>query len=209
MYSFPVGLAGSDAFVEIQLIPRRRNSAFPIADWTPRLASLASADEVYRLDFRLLQNPSCQVTKLSDLAIDLRACQGNCMNWVLFSRENLFQQVAIPACHQAFAPDVDNGIEYWRRPGKTERGTSATVNYEGSGVFYVFSTAADPFEELTGYSKFHAHVLLNHNGDFKAAAKALARRGYGRPCRRRHRRVSRTERNRGCRDRRQRARVRR
>jgi putative DNA primase/helicase len=73
-----------------------------------------------------------------------------------------------------------DGIEYWRRPGKTERGTSATVNYEDSGVFYVFSTAADPFEELTGYSKFHAHVLLNHNGDFKAAARGLAQEGFGR-----------------------------
>jgi hypothetical protein len=66
--------------------------------------------------------------------------------------------------------------EFWRRPGK-ERGISATTNYAGSGYLYVFSTST-LFEPQVGISKFAAYTFLEHNGDFAAAAKALAARGY-------------------------------
>jgi len=62
--------------------------------------------------------------------------------------------------------------EHWRRPGKNE-GISATVNYKDFNLLYVFSTNT-PFETEHGYSKFSAHALLNFNGDFQAAARALA-----------------------------------
>lgn len=71
-----------------------------------------------------------------------------------------------------------NETDQWCRPGKS-RGLSATTNHQNSDVLFVFSSNADPFEEGKGYSKFHAYALLNHYGDFSAAARALARRGYG------------------------------
>jgi Bifunctional DNA primase/polymerase, N-terminal len=70
--------------------------------------------------------------------------------------------------------------EYWTRPGKAD-GVSATANYENSGLLYVFSSNAQPFEEQRGYSKFTAYAQLNHGGNFFAAAKELSRRGYGKP----------------------------
>jgi hypothetical protein len=69
-------------------------------------------------------------------------------------------------------------IEDWRRPGKGD-GISGTVNYAGTGLFYAFSTNAFPFEEGEGYSKFRAYAVLNHDGDFLKAAKALKEKGYG------------------------------
>jgi hypothetical protein len=66
--------------------------------------------------------------------------------------------------------------EFWRRPGK-ELGISATTNYASSGYLYVFSTST-LFEPQVGISKFAAYTFLEHNGDFAAAAKALAARGY-------------------------------
>lgn len=69
------------------------------------------------------------------------------------------------------------GTEYWRRPGKRE-GISATVNFGGSDLLYVFSSST-PLEPDTGYSKFAAYAHLNHDGDFTAAARALAEQGYG------------------------------
>ena len=69
--------------------------------------------------------------------------------------------------------------DQWRRPGKA-RGSSATTNFGGSELLFVFSSNASPFEECRAYSKFHAYALLNHEGDFHSAARALARRGYGR-----------------------------
>jgi Bifunctional DNA primase/polymerase, N-terminal len=66
----------------------------------------------------------------------------------------------------------------WRRPGKRE-GQSATTNFARSGLFHVFTSNAPPFEADTSYTPFSAYALLEHGGDFKAAARALQQEGYG------------------------------
>jgi hypothetical protein len=80
--------------------------------------------------------------------------------------------------------DRTNGpVTYWTRPGKNS-GTSATTGYckgESGDLLHVFSSQAPPFKDHESYSKFAAFTLLNHNGDFRAAAKALAAQGYGMP----------------------------
>ena len=65
--------------------------------------------------------------------------------------------------------------EYWRRPGKTS-GWSATLK---DGVFFVFSSSAAPFEPQTAYAPFSVYTVLEHQGDFAAAASALRHAGYG------------------------------
>lgn len=75
-------------------------------------------------------------------------------------------------------PGTDD-TERWIRPDKDD-GCSATTNFEGSDLLYVFSSNADPFEDEMAYSKFHAFALLEHDGDFSEAAIELKRRGYGR-----------------------------
>ena len=65
--------------------------------------------------------------------------------------------------------------EYWRRPGKTS-GSSATLK---DGVFYVFSSSAAPFEPDRPYAPFSVYALLEHGGDFVAAATALRAEGFG------------------------------
>lgn len=66
---------------------------------------------------------------------------------------------------------------YWRRPGKDES-WSATTNYKGSDLLYVFSTST-PFESERGYGRFAAYAVLEHGGDFTKAAAALADKGFG------------------------------
>jgi len=68
--------------------------------------------------------------------------------------------------------------ENWCRPGK-DFGTSATANFENSGLFYVFSSNAEPFDSEQAYNKFQAYTLLEHDGDYTAAARKLAQQGYG------------------------------
>jgi putative DNA primase/helicase len=70
-------------------------------------------------------------------------------------------------------------VDHWRRPGK-RAGISATTNYAGSDLFYVFSSST-PFQPEQGYSKFRAFAILHQDGNFQAAAKALADRGFGSP----------------------------
>ena len=69
-----------------------------------------------------------------------------------------------------------DGNELWRRPGKDSGGHSAT--FDGH-VFYVFSSNAAPFESERGYNGFQVYALLEHRGDFTAAARALLDKGYG------------------------------
>jgi P4 family phage/plasmid primase-like protien len=78
---------------------------------------------------------------------------------------------------------------YWKRPDKEDRGWSATTgkchNKDGHELLAVFSSNADPFPGPSAgrlcsvHTKFGAYGLLNHHGDFKAAAQALASEGYG------------------------------
>ncbi|MCE9586617.1 bifunctional DNA primase/polymerase [Candidatus Uhrbacteria bacterium] len=72
--------------------------------------------------------------------------------------------------------EVDS--DQWCRPGKSE-GVSGTTGFAGSDLLFVFSSNAEPFEQGCWYTKFHAYALLNHGGDFQAAARDLARQGYG------------------------------
>lgn len=71
------------------------------------------------------------------------------------------------------------GKSLWRRPGK-DQGWSATTNYANSDLLYVFSSST-VFKAERGYNKFSAYAILNHGGDFGAAAGELARQGYGTP----------------------------
>lgn len=76
------------------------------------------------------------------------------------------------------------GEDTWRRPGGS--GTTASTKH---GALVVFSTNAHPLESIDSgdgaYSKFAALAILQHGGDYSAAAKALASKGYGSQRRRR------------------------
>lgn len=69
------------------------------------------------------------------------------------------------------------GAATWRRPGKNI-GISATTGRNDGDNLYVFSTST-PFDTEKPYSKFAAYTLLEHSGDWAAAARALRRNGYG------------------------------
>ena len=45
----------------------------------------------------------------------------------------------------------------------------------------MFSSSASPFDADGKYNKFSAYALLNHGGDYSAAARELANQGYGAP----------------------------
>ena len=57
--------------------------------------------------------------------------------------------------------------------------TRAGVPRCGTGVFYVFSSNAAPFEPNQAYSPFAVYALLEHQGDFAQAASALRDEGFG------------------------------
>lgn len=48
-------------------------------------------------------------------------------------------------------------------------------------IFKMFTTNAHPFEEEKAYSPFAVYTLLEHNGDYAAAASELYKQGYGDP----------------------------
>ena len=68
----------------------------------------------------------------------------------------------------------------WTRPGKNRRdGASATTGHSTDrDRLFVFSTST-VFQINTPYTKFGAYTVLNHGGDYHAAAVALKQAGYG------------------------------
>lgn len=68
-------------------------------------------------------------------------------------------------------------VTYWRRPDK-DRGISATTGHCKGLYVFTSSTAFRPNES---YTKFGAYAAIHHGGDHAAAARALAKEGYGEP----------------------------
>lgn len=93
----------------------------------------------------------------------------------LFNQTASWEDILIPHGWQLVRTIGTEG--YWRRPGKDNPGISATTNHQGHDLLYVFSTST-VFETERGYTKFQAYTLLNHQGDFSAAARTLAEVGY-------------------------------
>jgi hypothetical protein len=86
---------------------------------------------------------------------------------------------AILSTHGWVVVEHRNGIDYLRRPGKAGRAYSGTLGAVAPNVFYVFTTNGQPFQGGHGYKPFSVYGLLEHGGDFKAAARALVAGGYG------------------------------
>jgi hypothetical protein len=84
-----------------------------------------------------------------------------------------------------WARQLESERGFIRRPGKGD-GISATVGLivskkASTPLLYVFTSNAPPLEQGQCYDKFGTFARLNHGGDFKAAARALATAGYGKP----------------------------
>jgi hypothetical protein len=62
-----------------------------------------------------------------------------------------------------------------RRPGKADGWSASLIDGK---ILYVFSTNTE-FEPECGYTIFAVYAILEHGGDFRAAAKDLAAHGYG------------------------------
>lgn len=92
----------------------------------------------------------------------------------LYNQRVFWQEVLEP--HGWTLVRVCGCTGYWCRPGK-DFGISATTNYQGWDLLYVFSTST-LFEVGRWYSKFHAYTILEHQGNFAAAASTLAQQGY-------------------------------
>lgn len=71
-----------------------------------------------------------------------------------------------------------NGKGLWTRPGKSLKdGHSASWDHQGNKHFVVFSSSAGI--EPGAYDLFGLYARLHHGGDFKAAAIAAGKSGYG------------------------------
>lgn len=90
----------------------------------------------------------------------------------IFNREATWADVLLPHGWTDAGWGTDQE-QFWLRPGGHSN-QSASANYKGSGLLYIFSSEADPFEAGETYSKFAAYTLLNHEGDYSAAASELA-----------------------------------
>lgn len=95
-----------------------------------------------------------------------------------YNRQTSLEEMAALLTRHGWAVSARRGdVLLLRRPGK-DRGVSATLGYV-PGKLFVFSTNAHPFADGRAYDAFSIYALLEHGGDWRAAARALADLGYG------------------------------
>ena len=89
----------------------------------------------------------------------------------LFNAQASWEEILKPH-GWVYVGEGEQDESFWLRPGGHSN-WSASTNYEGTDLLYVFSTEAEPFEAETAYSKFAAYTMLNHDGDYAASAAEL------------------------------------
>ncbi|MCZ0207935.1 DUF927 domain-containing protein [Streptomyces sp. UMAF16] len=77
-----------------------------------------------------------------------------------------------------FRPITTRGSETYWGWADGVGGVKATTGRDEHDRLWVFATGSE-FQAEVPYSKFGAYALLHHGGDHKAAARELARQGYG------------------------------
>jgi hypothetical protein len=93
-----------------------------------------------------------------------------------FSRSTSWGDILAPHGFKRVGGTAE-GEEFWLRPGGSSR-WSLTTNYDGSGLLYAFSPNCG-LDTNRGLNKFSVFATLNHGGDFSAATRDLAARGFG------------------------------
>ena len=101
-----------------------------------------------------------------------------------FSRRGTWEETGLFTAGWTWGRELDEDKGFIRRPGKEGIGISGSLGMisspaNGWPLFWSFSTNCHPFEPNTSYSRFAVFAQLKHNGNFSAAAKALAQAGYG------------------------------
>lgn len=87
-----------------------------------------------------------------------------------------WESLLLPLGWQLVRTD-EKGEGYWRHPGKRGPTHSATTNADGANRLFCFSASTGlPIERYL--TRFEFYVWWYHGGDFSAAARALAERGY-------------------------------
>ena len=72
---------------------------------------------------------------------------------------------------------TQQGIQYWRRPGKTD-GISASTNWKTYDLFFPFTSSMPPLVPTKGYTKFAFLAATKYDNNFEACAKALVMENY-------------------------------
>lgn len=139
--------------------------------WSPIVVSLAEHEALLRIARSLDDRPGPRAGR-AGRAADTGGRPGDpLVAWGDWSK------ILLP--HQWEQCGGHGDVIHWRRPGKEKGSHSATTGHcvtaGGVDLLHVFSSNASPFESGQAYDKFAVYALLNHSGDFSAAARALAK----------------------------------
>ncbi len=100
-----------------------------------------------------------------------------------FNHRGTWEESGLFAAGWVWSVELGDDRGLVRRPDK-KNGTSGSLGIctskaNGWPLFHCFTSSAAPFEADHNYDRFGILARLKHNGDFKAAARALAEAGYG------------------------------
>jgi putative DNA primase/helicase len=95
----------------------------------------------------------------------------------IFNALASWDDVLIPLGWSRIGKQRENGMQFWRRPGKKE-GISASTNYKGYNLFFPYTTHYNELTPQRGYTKFRLLAHLKYSGDYRETARALVMENY-------------------------------
>jgi hypothetical protein len=102
-----------------------------------------------------------------------------------FSRRGTWEEAGLFEAGWTWERQLEFDRGYVRRPGKGPgEGHSGTLGFvtsreHGWPLFHCFTSNGQPFEAGRSYDRFGVYTRLKHGGNFAAAARDLAARGFG------------------------------
>lgn len=94
----------------------------------------------------------------------------------VFNASTSWDEVLIPMGWHKVGGVHHDGTQYWRRPEKKD-GISASTNWRGYDLLFVYTTQYAELTPMKGYTKFGFYTAMKHGGDFRACAKQLIHDG--------------------------------
>jgi putative DNA primase/helicase len=171
-----IELLSEGHFVVVAGSPANTHPTGKIYDWLqgdPRHPPLLTIEERAALHgaARVLNLYHPEQSKPKTKPIDRTKLKGRKLAGDIYDQQADFADILEP--HGWSIVGTKGDLTYWRKPGSNSKSSHATTGYMGLNLFHCFTTDALPFEQDHNYKPFAVFTLLNHDGDYTRAAKAL------------------------------------
>lgn len=145
-----------------------------------KLSEISLEERNYLLDTARKLNKFIQKTETQTQSDDESHDYTDPVSWFNYHKSDAAKMLLKDEGWTLVNIDKHQGIEHWRRPGKSD-GTSATWGYKNNAL-YVFTSSDNNFNQNKYYSPFQILAILRFKRNYKAAISYIVSKYLNEPC---------------------------